>query len=152
MQHDLGTQVGGLDVQTMIDIHLRALAIGLVDEKEIAFSGDQLDIKGARETAVGLLVAILQGLNKAIAYRPAKIFAIGIAHEHIHGLIPVGMLYIQVAGDRTTTIAALTDFGGTGEIVLHHRHGPAGLTAGSDGRPAGADAAKVSTGTKTVFG
>src|SRR5690625_121452 len=152
MQHDFGTQVSGLDVQTMIDIHLRALAIGLVNEKEITFSSDQLDIEGARETAVGLLVAILQGLNKAIAHRPAKILAIRIAHEHIHGLIPIGMLYIQVTGDCTTTIAALTDFGSTGEIVLHHRHGPAGLTAGSDGGTAGANAAKVGTGTKAVFG
>src|SRR5699024_11139013 len=85
-------------------------------------------------------------------YCPTKVLAIGVAHEHVDGFVPVGMLDIEAAGNGTTAVTPLADLRGAGKVVFHHGYRAAGLAANTDRRTAGADAAKVSAGPKTVFG
>src|SRR5699024_7533712 len=90
--------------------------------------------------------------DKAVLYGPAKVLAIGVTHEHVDGLVPVGVLDIQVASNGTTAVTPLADLGGAGKVVFHHGHRATGLATNADGCTAGADATKISAGPKTVFG
>ena len=99
MKHDFGAQVGCLDVQTQVLVHLWPLPVGFINLEVVAFTSDKFNIESSAKAFMRFFVTSLQHLNKLVSDGPPDVEAIGLCLKLVCKLPEVSVLDVKVGGD-----------------------------------------------------
>ena len=130
---------------------MRALTIHFVNEEEITFAGEHLQLHCLLITLNRFNVARVQQFNETIRHHPTNVGIVGIVLNEVSQFVEVGMVNRQIACPSTTTSNALCYTLHRVNVGLEDWHNTAAGATSGNAAATRTNVTKIGRGAKAVL-